>query len=771
MSNIKKLSGAVLLDSPKGYGILRNSKTGTNIGFTNAITIYGKKHLLNSLTSFLKDGGDYSNKLPKLIGLSIMFRRCGSHVNMTTSDPPTKLDHKLTKGFFEHIYGVYGGTPTNVTKTTNKTSLSCFITGGTCGFKLEDITPATDTGGMWGGATLLSGNACLDPDPTQVWHDVNLSLGDAPKKGDAHQCLKDESANPGFGFAKIAGISVLTSELGGYVGGPQLATPAGSNSNAGNTIKVWRDPTFMELIHQQESLRTMGSASYQMPDYDDHTAVSFGHYFPNKDHFDAINTAVQARDTVIPFQLGDSHLIGSCSTTPESTITEATCTGIWTETHNIWEWKHCGIDTFAFTGFATHWYGANAGSGGDNVGSPFANLDLTNRTADNVSYNGRMFDGNGDLQTIPDTDHKWYTPIARQAGNFNNPITNHGYEYDDVTYWAWADHDSLMTKAEVLAGTKTLGGDGLLQDQVQNAEIEYDKLNSQAPADQENFIDYNDTITTQYTLNFAQTSAYETSLDANIDTSQNNSTIGDLDTTIESANLAEKWAKDFGQDGAVIDTATPYGWGTATNSAIRGIRLFDRSGRIMMAKTTGDTDQVLGFVTDDEIANDGVSNYNNVTNASFSVFTLTKDGDESKSVHVKDVTQIDNSHINDPVGTGSDYIIDNTSKRPRILVNTIRLFFNQLHVDDTNSISKKPHKLEVYAMGASQGSNIIADDLIFTFILGSSEWEDNIAGDLANPFTTLANPDTTADGDILSMATADWTSGNHLDVTLKFVMV
>ena len=43
MSNTIKSNSAVLLESPKGYGLIRNNTKGQNITFENAITIYGKK--------------------------------------------------------------------------------------------------------------------------------------------------------------------------------------------------------------------------------------------------------------------------------------------------------------------------------------------------------------------------------------------------------------------------------------------------------------------------------------------------------------------------------------------------------------------------------------------------------------------------------------------------------------------------------------------------------------------------------------------------------
>ena len=48
MSNTKKMTSGTILKSPVGEGAFTNHSKGYVEQFKNAITIYGKKHLLNA---------------------------------------------------------------------------------------------------------------------------------------------------------------------------------------------------------------------------------------------------------------------------------------------------------------------------------------------------------------------------------------------------------------------------------------------------------------------------------------------------------------------------------------------------------------------------------------------------------------------------------------------------------------------------------------------------------------------------------------------------
>lgn len=750
-TTIKKTSG-VLIQSPKGYGQIRNNTKDISAYFTNAITIFGKKHLLNSLTSFLVgvDGNGetvFTNALPQITGISIMFRRCGEF-DGTTSDPPTHLSHKLTKGFFEHIYGFSGGSSADYThiRKSQQGKLKSVVSGATVSLELTEITPTVDVDagrGCWGGATVGASSSCIDPTPNQVWPGLTT---EGPLQRDQHQVLKDDVSNPGFGFAKIAGISLVTSEIGTYTGGNQSASTHNGNT-VGNTTKVWRDPTYMELIHQQESLREYNNGQYTIEYHDTQDVTKYGHYFPTKAHFLLVNSAGEASgDNAEPYPLGDSHMKGSCSIEPGTNTNESLCNtagGVWTPTHNIWEWKHTAIDTFAFSGFTSHFWGANQGVAGDEDGFPFKSLDLENRTASGSTYNG-----------VGTLNH--YIPIARQVGNFS---PNFGYDFNGTVTWAWGDHDSTMTVADVNNGSKIMGGDGLLPDQLSGFEINYDKLDSQTDSEQDNFIDYNDTISTKYTINFAQSTGYQSALNTNVDTRQNND-LGQVSTTIETA-VGEKWANDFGihqqeQSHHLNEYTTP------DESAIRGIRVFDKSGRIMMAKDSNGTDVPLGK---DETQ---IYNYNNVDHGEFAVHELVSKTNLTGAVRVKtDTVQITNDMIFNPA-TNQQYIVDYQKKRPRILTNTLTLILNQLHASESTAVdSRKPHKIELYGRTGDATTSVLADKM-FTFILGSSNFADDIAGGDANPFKAI---DDVASDEVLSNMASDWTNGNHLEVALKLVIV
>ena len=163
-----------------------------------------------------------------------------------------------------------------------------------------------------------------------------------------------------------------------------------------------------------------------------------------------------------------------------------------------------------------------------------------------------------------------------------------------------------------------------------------------------------------------------------------------------------------------------------------------------------------------------IYNYDNVDHGEFAVHELVSKTNLTGAVRVKtDTVQITNDMIFDPE-SNQQYIVDYQKKRPRILTNTLTLILNQLHASDSTAVdSRKPHRIELYGRTGDATTSVLADKM-FTFILGSSNFADDIAGGDANPFKAI---DDVASDEVLSNMASDWTNGNHLEVALKLVIV
>ena len=432
--------GKIHFNAPKGYGELKYKEQ--EINFTNAITIFGKAHIHNAI---LHNIWQTTPTIYKITGVSILFRRC--------HDDATNINPTLNKSLFEvNIVRLDNGDDATANKNEAHTKSFSLIPNSEDGHKVDGSVAylqigtgevkltAEDNAGCWGDSD--SSGILL----TNIWS-TTANAGSSPATQNVG--LKSDVTNRKK--ARIMGISLIT---GGQYGDWAIDLANNDVTGIAKSKKVWRDPAYLQLLHNQESLRKdFGNGDNVRPPVDaggnqgSDNIREAGHYFPSITDF---NT-----------EMGSGEL----------TIAES-------KEADVWKWTDVAHDTFSHTFFPTHWYSSQAG-----------NFELPYNT-DTIANDHRI---DTLIQAKYDaTDEEVYTTTL------NTPI-DFGFIDDSVVY------DSTGQGANEL-------GDGLLPSTCNVYEVDY---NTAGIANPDHLVDSNDQISARYSVDFSHLATTPFNMNAN----------------------------------------------------------------------------------------------------------------------------------------------------------------------------------------------------------------------------------------------------------------
>ena len=242
------------------------------------------------------------------------------------------------------------------------------------------------------------------------------------------------------------GISLI---CGGQYGNWNSGSANTDGTGESLSKKVWRDPAYLQLLHNQESERLdFGNAHNARPvtsvgagESDD--IKEAGHYFPTTTKFDGAKST--ANLTIAESQSADVNGHG-------------------------WAWEDVAHDTFSHTFFPTHWYSSQQG----NTLMPYK--------ADTIANDHRVDSGpSGKYGST--TNSEVYTVALSSPISFE-------FSDDDYTYTGAIDAFGNPTNK---------AGDALLPATCNTYEVDY---NTGTIANPDHLIDSNDQISARYSIDF-----------------------------------------------------------------------------------------------------------------------------------------------------------------------------------------------------------------------------------------------------------------------------
>ena len=423
--------GKIHFKEPKGTGTLKYKNE--TVEFENAITIFGKAHIHNAI---LLNCWSTEPTIPKITGMSILCRR--------THKDATNTYARLGKSFFE-LNIVRSGTGSTGQKANAMTDSNGLIPASATGQGQDvasgdanmylqvgtgdtKLTAGTDgsTSGVWG-SELGNGNLL-----TNIWQNESERLGNANPNNEG---VGLQTNTDNLKKARIAGISLIC----GNNYGSWSDTVDGSNNATSYSKKVWREPAYLQLIHEEEALRkdygyAEHGSTFDKGDNDTSNDIKHaGHYFPDVESL---------------------HSADPNGTTPARAESQNA---------DAWEWKHVAHDTFASTMFLTHYYVAQEGDSQQ----PYE----SNSIAD--QHRIKITTADGDIYTDPQTN----TQNASEQ-SFSGDIN---LNFSDKTL------------------TQDGGGDAVLPQTISTFEVDYNTGDVTTP---DHLIDSNDEISAKYTIAF-----------------------------------------------------------------------------------------------------------------------------------------------------------------------------------------------------------------------------------------------------------------------------
>ena len=705
MSKNKYSSAIVKLNSPKGYGKIGDME------FSNAITLYGKAQMLNAI---LRGFTVTPTAIRKITGISLLFRRCHD----TSLENGTLA--KLVKSFFEvnlvktapNISHTKAHTESDTWMTTGSSG-DHDVDGKTCWFQCQNVTAGVDINN-WGDSQQATVGYVTD----RVHVGANLPYNHEGADDYLHtqapyaSGVGLDNTTEGKKYARLAGIALLTSDYGDIPVETENGEMATLNNALPTSKKVWRDPSFWQLVHDQENYNkgfgltnavlhdgTAGHTQRASTSSDDVTHN--GHYFPSKGLFEyarhnatdgVTNTGVGSNNVAV----SEADDLGDGAMDDEFGFNARIITG--------WSWKDCAHDTFAFSGFLTHYYGTQ------------------------------------DETVLPYNTGS----IAEQA-------------FQGESMDAYSDFSATINL--VYGDESAEGGDNMLSQTIGASEVSYDALGSNLT---DNMIDYNDTITAKYTIDFDATVV-------NINTEDG------LNTSFND-NLAESLAKDFGQDsGEWAQSLTS----SLVNSAIAKYSIFDAQGELMIDANPGGGGDLNKLAIEIAVADGDTiisSGYHKEIKMDVNGIDF-GNADDSQSTSKMESNFVETHGKKVEFKPWNDPQTTDMVKRPRQVQSTVRIKIPNIK---RNSIGlsggehttvHNPHKIKFY-----NGAGTPLELLEITLIDVNTGGDGATAGDgnqfeAMNPFITTGQSTEVlkvlSDGDDFGVNKL-WEDGNNLIVDITF---